>query len=450
MKKISRIIAGFISFMLVASATACSKEEVPQDSISETQENNIIETVATEEISNITTTPTGEEIYWLADYDINPLNTQNRSIALSLFEDQYGGKVNWIWCNADSKYEVLTSRLLSDEPVDMVSYDEFSMPQGVMKDLFQPLDNYLDLNDSIWDSMRDDMNAFAYQGQHYVVPYAVSEPLLMIYSRKLCQENNLDDPYELYQSGNWTWESFKNMMQSFVSNGSDRYGVCGFLGKGILQSTGKKIVDFDGNQFTNNLNDDSITTAENFLQEIGSANLYDATWYSNFPTKNNILFYAMQDWALDKSNAVNPDGDFMAVPFPKAPDSDNYYLSGNYEAKMLVKNSTKGDAVATYIYCERLAQTEETYQQIAKQNALQQEVSQVGAILSYRTEEQYQAILSYQQNLKNISDFGYGFDTSGTIMNPITNGVLDGVQTWDSINTGINDSLTSAISELQG
>ncbi|MDE6776789.1 MAG: extracellular solute-binding protein, partial [Oscillospiraceae bacterium] len=273
--------------MLVASATACSKEEVPQDSISETQENNIIETVATEEISNITTTPTGEEIYWLADYDINPLNTQNRSIALSLFEDQYGGKVNWIWCNADSKYEVLTSRLLSDEPVDMVSYDEFSMPQGVMKDLFQPLDNYLDLNDSIWDSMRDDMNAFAYQGQHYVVPYAVSEPLLMIYSRKLCQENNLDDPYELYQSGNWTWESFKNMMQSFVSNGSDRYGVCGFLGKGILQSTGKKIVDFDGNQFTNNLNDDSITTAENFLQEIGSANLYDATWYSNFPTKNN-------------------------------------------------------------------------------------------------------------------------------------------------------------------
>ncbi|MDE7094087.1 MAG: extracellular solute-binding protein, partial [Oscillospiraceae bacterium] len=285
--------------MLVASATACSKEEVPQDNISETQENNIIETVATEEISNITTTPTGEEIYWLADYDINPLNTQNRSIALSLFEDQYGGKVNWIWCNADSKYEVLTSRLLSDEPVDMVSYDEFSMPQGVMKDLFQPLDNYLDLNDSIWDSMRDDMNAFAYQGQHYVVPYAVSEPLLIIYSRKLCQENNLDDPYELYQSGNWTWESFKNMMQSFVSNGSDRYGVCGFLGKGILQSTGKKIIDFDGNQFTNNLNDDSITTAENFLQEIGSANLYDATWYSNFPTKNNILFYAMQDWALD-------------------------------------------------------------------------------------------------------------------------------------------------------
>lgn len=443
--------------MLVATATACSKEKLPEDSNLENQEDtSMIETVATEE-NNSVQTNTGQEIYWLADYDINPRNAQDRSVALALFEDQYGGKINWIWCYTDSKYDVLSSRILSGEPVDMVSYDESSFPQGVMQDLFQPLDNYLDLNDSIWDTMREDINYFAYQGQHYVVPYAVSDPLLIIYSRKLCEENNLDDPYELYQSGNWTWEKFKSMMQDFVSNGSERYGVCGFLGKGILQSTGKNIINFDNYKFSNNISDSDIISAENFLEEIDSANLYDANWYSNFPTGNHVLFYAMQDWALDKSNAVNPDGDFMAVPFPKASGSENYYLSGNYEAKMLVKNSDKGDAVATYIYCERLAQTEETSQQIAKQLALQQEVSQVGTVLSYRTEEQYQAILSYQQNLKNIFDFGYGmgtdmygngdynYDTRG-VMNHLTESVLEG-HTWDSVSENCNAKINSILEE---
>ena len=436
-----------MSVMLVATALGCSKEESQDNnSILETQEDNtIIETVATEDNNNyIEVSPTGQEIYWLADYDINPLNSQDRSVALALFEDQYGGKINWIWCDANSKYDVLTSRIQSGEPVDMVAFDEFSFSQGIMQDLFQPLDNYLDLNDSIWNDMQDAINSFAYQNQHYVVPYAVSNPLLLIYSRNLCQENNLDDPYELYQSGNWTWDSFLTMMNDFVANGSDRYGVCGFVGKGILQSTGKKIIDFDGNNFENNLYDPAIISAENFLEEIGSANLYNANWYSNYPSANNILFYAMQDWALDKSNAVNPDGDYMAVPFPKNSDTENYYLSGNYEAKMLVKNSDKGDAVATYIYCERLAQTQEAYQEIAKQQALQQEISQVGAVLSYRTEEQYDAILSYQQNLKNIFDFGYGYD----VMNDITDGVLDGVHKWDSIHADINHDISSKISEL--
>ena len=38
----------------------------------------------------------GQTIYWLADYDINPKNNQDRSVALSLFEDKYGAKVEYV------------------------------------------------------------------------------------------------------------------------------------------------------------------------------------------------------------------------------------------------------------------------------------------------------------------------------------------------------------------
>ena len=42
----------------------------------------------------------------------------------------------------------------------------------------------------------------------------------------------------------------------------------------------------------------------------------------------------------------------------------------NYGAVMLVHGSKMGDAVATYIKCSRLAETEEQYKKAAKEKAL--------------------------------------------------------------------------------
>ena len=405
MKKYFRIFAGMFSLCLLFSATAC-KKNIDQDSIV-IQEPDVSPVEPSE-----TTPPEGEEIYWLANYDINPTSNQERSVALTLFEDQFGGKINWIECTADNKFDVLASRILAGDPVDMFPYEWDAMPNGVYKNQYEPLDDYLDLDDPIWDGMRDAIDMYAYNGKHYVVPYAVSDPLLITYSRKMCEENGLSDPYELYQKGKWDWDAFMSMMQKFVQNGSDRYGICGWFGQALMQSTGKTVIGFDGSQFTNNISDSSIESAENLLSQIQKQNLYADGWYNHFPESQNILFYAMADWSLGQSNAVNPDADLMAVPFPKSPYADQYYLSGNYAAKMLVKNSTKGNAVAKYIYCERLAQTEKTYQTAARQKALIPETSASGLTLSYLTDEQYDAIQSYKTDTVTVFDFGYGMGST--------------------------------------
>ncbi len=48
----------------------------------------------------------------LADYDINPKNNQDRSVALSLFEDKYGAKVS-MSLHSDTKFDTLASRILA-------------------------------------------------------------------------------------------------------------------------------------------------------------------------------------------------------------------------------------------------------------------------------------------------------------------------------------------------
>lgn len=85
----------------------------------------------------------GQTIYWLADYDINPKNNQDRSVALSLFEDKYGAKVEYVSCTSDTKFDTLASRILGGDPVDMFPYEWDAVPNGVTKEQYQPLDDYL-------------------------------------------------------------------------------------------------------------------------------------------------------------------------------------------------------------------------------------------------------------------------------------------------------------------
>ena len=457
MKKMTRILAALMSLTLLAAATACSGGTESAETSSHYKSEDDV-AISAAEVENEVDLG-GEPIYWLATYDLNPQNNQDRSVALSLFEDQFHGKVEWVQCTSDNKFDTLTNRILGGEPVDMFPYEWDAVPNGVYKDQYQPLDDYVDLDDEIWDDMRDAIDMYEYNGKHYVIPYAISDPLLITYSRQLCEENGLDDPSELYQDGEWDWDAFMEMMKKFVANGdgSERYGIAGWFGQAMVQSTGKTIINFDGKQFTNNINDPDIEAAENLMAEMHSLNLYDPNWYSYFPDTHNILFYGMADWALGASNANNQDADIMVVPFPKSPDADEYYLCGNFAAKMLVKNSTRGDAVATYILCERLAATQEDYLAAAKEKALIPNTSASGVVLSYITEEQYDAIESYKADTTTVFDFGYGmgstmygdgeytYETRG-----IMNNLMDALLTYDEVDSWavLRDNWSAAIDDV--
>ncbi|MDE6087181.1 MAG: extracellular solute-binding protein [Oscillospiraceae bacterium] len=453
MKK-NRIFAGCLCLITALCLPACSKEIPQENPIIETQENNPeTEPAPEQEINPEPGSDPAKEIFWLSDYDLNPLPGQQRDPALAIFEDQYHGKITWLWCDPAKRTETLTTLIQGGDAVDMVSFQTEDFPSGIREDLFQPLDTYLDLTDPIWDGVRNPIENYAYNGAHYVIPYTMGHNLLLIYDRNVCTENSLADPYELYQSGEWTWDAFLDMMQEFTAGNSKRSGITGNVGRGILQSTGIQIAGTAG-QFGNHIEDPAIGNAENLIQTIANADLYDPAFYNSAP--ENILFYAMEDWALDQSNAINPDADYMAVPFPKETGTESYYLTGNYESKLLVKNSTKGEAVAAYLYCERLAHTDPAYLEQIKEYSLTGQTSAAGQVLSYRTEEQYNAILDYQTNLECIIDPAYGmgselygdgeytYETKG-VMNRLEESILKDGKSWEEIladcNTSIDDTL---------
>ncbi|MCD8220470.1 MAG: hypothetical protein LUC50_09245 [Ruminococcus sp.] len=426
------MLAALMALTMVGAMAGCGDSDA--DNVSESssadsayKENDEVEVDLTQIEEMVADDPDiqGQTIYWLVDYDLNPTNNQDRRVALTLFEDYYGATIEYISCTSDTKFDTMASRILGGDSVDMFPYEWDAVPNGVTKDQYQPLDNYIDLDDEIWEDMADVIDMFEYNESHYVVPYCLSDLLLITYSRSLCEENGLDDPYELYQDGELNWDSFMDMMKTFVSNASDgetRYGINGWFGQAIVQSTGETFVTYDGETFANNINSPAIEEAEGIMEEIMNLGMYDPTWYGYLNDDGSTLFFGMADWALGTSNVQNdPDpeinddgyveeGDLMIVPFPKDPDADEYYLNCNFAAKMLVKGSDKGEAVAAYIKCKRLACIIDDYQDDAKEKAIIPEYNAQGKLKTYVTEEQYDALQEYKDpsNITPLFDFGYG------------------------------------------
>lgn len=411
MNHMKRMLALCMTVLLGAAAFGCGEESEgrtkSEDDVSLATEN--IETSDEPDIS-------GQEIAWLSYYDINPTGNADRSVALTLFEDVYHAKIKYIATTSETKFDDLANLINSGDQVDMFPYEWDAVPNGVTKGMYDPLDDYIDLSDPVWDGVRDMAEMFKYNGHYYVVPFATSDPLAITYSREMLSEEGLKDPYELYKKGEWNWNTFMDMMKQFVSNAEDgeqRFGIRGWFGQAITQSTGDTIIKYDGTTFTNNIMSPDIERAELLQEQISKLGLYDPTWFSYFPTDGSTLFYAMAPWHLGDSNAKNPDADLFIVPFPKDPEADDYYLNMNYGAVMFVKNSQHGDAVATWIKCNRMAETDPEFKAAAREKALIQNTNAQGKVTNFITAEQYDFMQTWYDtnNIKPVFDFGYGMGT---------------------------------------
>ena len=379
----------------------------------------------------------GVTITWLSDFDLNPAAGEKPSAALEIFRNFYGADIRFVRTTAEEKFSKLDNMLNSGEEVDMFPYSSEIFAGKGIESRFQPLDPYfgtLGTDEDMWQDMTDIMDRLTYNEEHYIVPYSISDPVVATYSRRLMKEEKLDDPWELYQQGKWDWDAMMSMMKTFVAAGTEkgevRYGIGGEPGEALINSTGHGVVEWNGYVPVSRLDSAELAEAEKFMQEMREAQLYRNDMSMNYPADDSTLFFVMGDWSLGESNAQNPDSDLMIVPFPSPKTTDGNYITCRFNARMLVKNSDKGDAVAAYIKCERIAATEEAYLSAARENALVTKLRAPGVLRYSMTGEQYDAIQSCLDTKKVIPvfDCGYGMGrrmTGGTGLSAQQRGVME-------------------------
>ena len=150
-------------------------------------------------------------IKWMANWDINPdASGKNKPPELVVFEEKYGGKIEWIQCDWASRYEKLAETINSGEGVDFFyAGDGDAFPKGAVKGMFTPVDDYIDFSTPLWEDVQELNDSLIWNGHHYcTVVQPVGDKVACIYNRKTVEEAGLDDPAELYAAGRMGLECF--------------------------------------------------------------------------------------------------------------------------------------------------------------------------------------------------------------------------------------------------
>ncbi len=389
MKNHKRILAGIMALGMAAAVCSCGSSKTESKTDESFEPTNNVEVEESDQISEI---PEGAdtELLYLGEGDLNPTKgNKETSTELTLFQ-QKGGSIKFTPTTHEQRFDKLASAITANKDIpDIFKYEWIAFPAHIVKDMYNPIDDLVDFEDDLWAPTKEVADQFMLRGKHYVAPLGYQASAMLCYNAAVIEAEGLEDPYQLYVDGNWTWSNWINIMTEYVGNASgdeERAGVNGFFKNHFVQQTGKRMIEYDqpNNKFVSNLLDPDIEKAENLLYDMNKNGLIKDGWIgsANECFKQNILFYGMGDWAYTGASGPKEDDNWGVVPIPMSDDNPQKITTSDMTAFMWVKGSDKADAVKTWFECCRVAKTDPEYEQTNKDKFFENN--------PYWTEEMYQ------------------------------------------------------------
>lgn len=264
------------------------------------------------------------------------------------------------------RYTQLAALVTSGNSPDMFQFEIINYPYSAVMGLFQPIDDYIDLSNPIWDASRDIMNQFAWEGKNYVSITALEMESILWYRHSVCEGAGIKDPYEYFEEGNWTWDTFLDVCERFCSSAEDRYAVDGYhVADNLLLTTGVPLVEIKDGKLTNNFYNADVERAMSNLIEVLCKQNYrkphnnDVGWNTDlngWARGTTLFFEGLENDIKDSFQAYITrfkweDGDIWFVPYPKDPNSDKYYQSMKVGNFMLCGGSKNPEGYAAWQIC---------------------------------------------------------------------------------------------------
>lgn len=194
-------------------------------------------------------------------------------------------------------YTQLNAGIASGSGPDIAVVYNWAMPTWIRKGLLLPLDTALDLSDKIYDTaVQGIMDFFNYQGKEYVISDTYVNSYYMVYRKDLIEEAGLEDPYEVWKAGEWSYERFNEYLQALTYDSND-----------------DEIIDKIG--LTGYTNEAWFGTAEN-----GNYVRYDENGYPQFALIDDDILETLVQSRLCKDNGWQrykflPVDEFMSGNF---------------------------------------------------------------------------------------------------------------------------------------
>ena len=320
MKKIMlRIISSMLSALLTLSLLAgCSSEKESVKKLEDTSING-------EEAADLTFIRPGQN----ADDE-----TDSVVKAIRDYEQLYGVDVQIISADYNTWTTKVLSASASGTPIDVIFGSVSEYPLFAMKGYTQPISEYFDI-DFEYASRSASEAFFSFKNEIYCAAVKNVSPLVLYYNKDMIESEGLEDPMKLYEEGNWTFDTFKQMCKELTEDtdgdgNTDRWGLCCWYAWAWLGANHTALckINEDG-LYELNLNDPAVVRTSEFVQDM----YYTSKWrgidgdniYTSFYQGRNAF---LQEYSWSETNNIIPakesgqfDFEYGVVPTPYGPDN---------------------------------------------------------------------------------------------------------------------------------
>ena len=178
MNKLKALLGALLVATSVLAVTGCSsadssseseKEHYEDQTMAPDKKDTILDVIKDDKDNLLTGELENKTIKWMATWDINPDGTGKKTPAdLLLFQERYGGKIDYINVTWDERYDKLSEKINGDEGVDFFyAGDMDAIPKGAIKEMFVPADDYIDFDSDLWADVADANDMIMWNNKHY-------------------------------------------------------------------------------------------------------------------------------------------------------------------------------------------------------------------------------------------------------------------------------------------
>lgn len=328
MANLKRVFALVLALAMVLSLAACggsgNGDNSGQTSGNSFSADNAFDTDAF--LASMPAELKGTTLTFLNWYDIEAREAEKNNI--EAFEAATGINVEVIATEYKQYTDKLAGLVATGDAPDVIRMSE---PKAAWMKTLQPITNTgYDFADKAWNT--DVKELYSVNGVQYAANLSYTPFLLFAtvqYHTDTMEEWGFEDPWELWQKGEWTWEKMQEMSEEWIKQGPDYYGLGTVVFDAPASTMGLDFMSYDGSQWSMNLYDstlldvwkDIIEDRENRITVQGTNTTFDNT-------KHKALFCYVDSTALESSSSygskLKKRGVWGVAPMPKYEGKDYY------------------------------------------------------------------------------------------------------------------------------